>query len=403
MENDGLFGLGGDGSRASMELEVATFHVVPCTLDFMRVPRGRGVGADKQEFCPGFVRKKYVAIEKDVDGNTLGTLPGGYKPKEILELDFKGRGRITEDMQRCMRCGKPDSSHKELRVTDTDLSNAPRYRCKNCSYCDNFCRVNMPENNACEDCGCDASKHQLDINEPIPKPKSAKPTKPKKKAGPSSGAGDLMGRIAAADGGTGSGTAQAANASFAPGQRYEVIGTIMRQGEDLMSPKITRLDAGTGVEVLEVGTGPTGKRIKVNADTGVVGWISVISDAGVELLKPVAPRAKPVDETKEALGAGIIADAIARLGMEEDAPVEAPASHVDNEQDRVPENKSEGETIGDILGKLGMDSTTQSAQEDHFENFLARIEKEAAEQTVPKQSGAKRAPRGSAFQKFVQQ
>lgn len=90
---------------------------------------------------------------------------------------------------------------------------------------------------------------------------------------------DLLGKI---------GSAKQPNADYAVGQEYEVIGTIMRKGENMDSPKIGRLEPGTTVEVLEIGQGPTGKRIRVRPTTGSIlerGWISVVSSEGLELLK----------------------------------------------------------------------------------------------------------------------
>jgi len=98
------------------------------------------------------------------------------------------------------------------------------------------------------------------------------------------------------------------NASFRAGQKCEVIGTIMRTGESLDSSKIMRLEPGTRVEVLEIGTGPTGKRIRVVTPMGMAGWISVISAEGVSLLTPV----------QEEGAAGFIGDLIGSLATEEE-------------------------------------------------------------------------------------
>merc|ERR1712039_43972 len=62
----------------------------------------------------------------------------------------------------------------------------------------------------------------------------------------------------------------------------------MRSSESLESPKKTKLDPGTRVEVLEIGTGPTEKRIRVRAPWGTEGWISVVSQDGMPLLRPAA-------------------------------------------------------------------------------------------------------------------
>lgn len=122
---------------------------------------------------------------------------------------------------------------------------------------------------------------------------------------------DLLGKVAKAE------PVVAANASYAPGQKYTVIGTIMRRGESLESPKIVRLEPGTDVEVLEVGSGPTGKRIKVISVNGHEGWISVVSGEGVPLLTPKEGNKAP---------GGFIGDLIGSVMAEQAAADAAPAA-----------------------------------------------------------------------------
>uniref|UniRef100_A0A7S4SLL0 SH3 domain-containing protein n=1 Tax=Alexandrium monilatum TaxID=311494 RepID=A0A7S4SLL0_9DINO len=122
------------------------------------------------------------------------------------------------------------------------------------------------------------------------------------------------------------------NAAYRVGQKCEVIGTIMRKGESLESPKIMRLEPGTKVEVLEIGAGPTGKRIRVVAQNGISGWISVVSAEGVALLSPA----------EAGNGGGFIGDLIGSIA--EDLP------------DKKSEEAGAGvESIDAILGKVDTD------------------------------------------------
>lgn len=232
--------------------EPTTFHVLPCTLDSTRIARGRCLGPDKQEVCPGFVRKKYIPIAKDSRGCLEEVLPGGYKAKEVLELGTRDCLSVEQAIFMCLRCGRRDVEHRSLRSSRKDVSGQPRFKCKECSYCESFCRVDVPGNDICEDCGCEASMHQMSLNEAL-------------------------------------------NTAYRPGDRQIVVGTIMREEEAMESKKITRLAPGTEVEVLARGTGPTGRRIRVRVvEGGQEGWISVVSDAGVSLLKPAGEAGQPV-------------------------------------------------------------------------------------------------------------
>jgi len=141
------------------------------------------------------------------------------------------------------------------------------------------------------------------------------------------------------------------NAAFRVGQKCEVIGTIMRRDESMESPKVCRLEPGTKIEVQEIGQGPTGKRIKVLAISGLAtlgmsGWISVISSEGVALLTPVG----------EAGAGGFIGDLIGSIAVDED--------------DLPPSKKSEkvgggapAGSIGDILGRLDLQEAGPAEEE----------------------------------------
>ncbi|CAL1165997.1 unnamed protein product, partial [Cladocopium goreaui] len=56
------------------------------------------------------------------------------------------------------------------------------------------------------------------------------------------------------------------NAKYSPDMVLECVGAVlMRQQEDLESPQVARLAAGSLVKVVELGSGPSGKRIKILA------------------------------------------------------------------------------------------------------------------------------------------
>jgi len=86
----------------------------------------------------------------------------------------------------------------------------------------------------------------------------------------------------------------APNAKYRPGMVVDSIGAaIVRQDEDLESPQVTRLLAKSRVEVLSVGTGPTGKRIRIRAlEGGIEGWVSVIAQNLAPLWREVAAADK---------------------------------------------------------------------------------------------------------------
>lgn len=87
-------------------------------------------------------------------------------------------------------------------------------------------------------------------------------------------------------------------ARFEVGDACQVIASvIMRKGETLASPQLAKLPDRSTVEVLEIGTGESGKRICVKDTTGLSGWISVVSSDGTQLLRKIkttCPEAQPV-------------------------------------------------------------------------------------------------------------
>lgn len=169
------------------------------------------------------------------------------------------------------------------------------------------------------------------------------------------------------------------NAAYTVGQKAEVIGTIMRTGESLESPKICRLEPGTQIEVVEIGKGTTGKRIKVMVLTGLAargmaGWISVVSGEGVALLNPIGAGGG---------GAGFIGDLIGSIAADaEDVPVK---------KGEEPSGSGGGgpavESIDALLGRVDLD-------------LAAAAEKQ--EEAPPAAAPAKPARRRSAFAQYTQ-
>jgi len=89
------------------------------------------------------------------------------------------------------------------------------------------------------------------------------------------------------------------NARYTPGMVLECVGQLlMRQQEDLESPQVARLPQKSLVKVLEIGTGPSGKRIKVHAASGEEGWASVIASNTAPMFRsterPFALETAPV-------------------------------------------------------------------------------------------------------------
>ncbi|CAJ1377407.1 unnamed protein product [Effrenium voratum] len=81
-----------------------------------------------------------------------------------------------------------------------------------------------------------------------------------------------------------------------PTSRFEVgdlchviASVIVRKEEALESSQIARLPDRREVEVLEIGTGDSGKRVCIKDGTGIVGWISVVSSDGTQLLRKARP------------------------------------------------------------------------------------------------------------------
>lgn len=75
-------------------------------------------------------------------------------------------------------------------------------------------------------------------------------------------------------------------ARFDVGDICEVIGAaLVRQAEDLQSPKIAQLLDGCRVEVTQIGSGASGKRIAIQDTGSVQGWVSVVSSSGEALVR----------------------------------------------------------------------------------------------------------------------
>lgn len=78
---------------------------------------------------------------------------------------------------------------------------------------------------------------------------------------------------------------------FEVGQEYEVLrGIQTRQSEALDSPQVRVLPNKSRVTVVEIGTGPTGRRVCIRDESGRKGWVSIVAANGDELLKPAAAR-----------------------------------------------------------------------------------------------------------------
>eukprot|EP00931_Biecheleriopsis_adriatica_P009082 TRINITY_DN110190_c0_g1_i1.p1 TRINITY_DN110190_c0_g1~~TRINITY_DN110190_c0_g1_i1.p1 ORF type:complete len:1307 (-),score=310.54 TRINITY_DN110190_c0_g1_i1:69-3989(-) len=85
-----------------------------------------------------------------------------------------------------------------------------------------------------------------------------------------------------------------------------VGGAIVRQTEELDSHQLRRLPDRSQVEVVEIGSGPTGKRVCIKDDAGRVGWISVVSADGTQLLRPVKPQPADLQPTLSQMSAQTI-------------------------------------------------------------------------------------------------
>eukprot|EP00930_Biecheleria_cincta_P082481 TRINITY_DN72206_c0_g1_i1.p1 TRINITY_DN72206_c0_g1~~TRINITY_DN72206_c0_g1_i1.p1 ORF type:complete len:1390 (+),score=277.57 TRINITY_DN72206_c0_g1_i1:200-4369(+) len=94
------------------------------------------------------------------------------------------------------------------------------------------------------------------------------------------------------------------SARFSIGDTCEVVGgAVMRATEDLNSDKVGQLLDGFQVEVVEIGSGPTGKRIAVKNDQNVTGWVSVVAGTGEALFRIVQKghkQASPMVATSKA-------------------------------------------------------------------------------------------------------
>lgn len=84
---------------------------------------------------------------------------------------------------------------------------------------------------------------------------------------------------------------------FMAGSTCETVRSVtMRCGEDLDSEILRRFPPGWLLEVLELGTGPTGRRMRVREEMGRIGWVSFTSAAGRVLIRQsrvLIPQSRP--------------------------------------------------------------------------------------------------------------
>lgn len=95
---------------------------------------------------------------------------------------------------------------------------------------------------------------------------------------------------------------ECANARYSSGMILESVATtIMRAAEDMESDQVLRLAASSRVQVLQIGTGPTGKRLRVRAQVGgQEGWVSVAAQNGSSLFKAGAAGPTAAQEVQQA-------------------------------------------------------------------------------------------------------
>eukprot|EP00747_Dinoflagellata_sp_TGD_P102745 gnl/TRDRNA2_/TRDRNA2_168756_c1_seq5.p1 gnl/TRDRNA2_/TRDRNA2_168756_c1~~gnl/TRDRNA2_/TRDRNA2_168756_c1_seq5.p1 ORF type:complete len:541 (-),score=122.18 gnl/TRDRNA2_/TRDRNA2_168756_c1_seq5:98-1516(-) len=105
------------------------------------------------------------------------------------------------------------------------------------------------------------------------------------------------------------------NSKFQLGDVYEAVNPlILRAEEDMASAQIGTVPRGTLLYVVQIGVGPTGKRVFVSDDrNGYRGWISVVSAAGEEYLRP--PGAKTPDRSSDAPREVLVQQAKTAFGL----------------------------------------------------------------------------------------
>lgn len=118
------------------------------------------------------------------------------------------------------------------------------------------------------------------------------------------------------------------NAKYSAGMWLQCIGPVLtREGEDLESPQLCRLSPDSLAQVLEIGTGPTGKRIRVRArDTGQEGWASVIAQNTAPMFRNAETPEAEVATNSVAKAAEPPRDAVAKVEPQNTAPAKAPAA-----------------------------------------------------------------------------
>lgn len=85
---------------------------------------------------------------------------------------------------------------------------------------------------------------------------------------------------------------------FGAGAMCETVRSVtMRKEEAMASEIVHKLGPVTGLEVLEVGKEPTGRRIRVSDEQGHTGWVSVTSKAGLVLIRETGSNDQSSDQS----------------------------------------------------------------------------------------------------------
>ena len=146
-----------------------------------------------------------------------------------------------------------------------------------------------------------------------------------------------------------------------------VGGAIMRETEELDSRQLGKLQNRSQVKVVEIGSGPTGKRLLVTDDTGRAGWISVVSSDGTQLLRPVkTPEPAPVPP----------APAMEVLDVVERAPERTPGPlisqvHKDMVSQALAPFVEPAVLVSSARAQRGFDLEVSYLEREHMEQLLA--------------------------------